>query len=89
MISSMFSAACTAWRKNSLSVGGFCTLGTVIWIHQFGSGSRVMSLLPFSSAREFAGTSSTACNSPVRSPATRAPGSVTMRMVTVSRQACR
>ncbi len=37
---------------------------------------------------DFAGTSSTPCSSPVCKPATRAPGSVTMRKVTVSKHAC-
>ncbi len=87
MISSMSSAACTALRKGRLSVGGADVLGSMMWIHQFSSGDSVTFLLVRSCFCEVVGTSSTAENSPVSRPATRAPDSVTMRNVTVSTQA--
>ena len=88
MISSMSSAACTALRNIRLSVGGTDVFGCAIWIHQFCSGMMVMFLSVFRSGSDLVGRSSTPCSSPVFRPATRACGSVTMRNVTVSKQAC-
>ena len=58
-----------------------------ICTQKFCSGLSTMLVLFLSVACDLAGTSSAPWNSPVSSPATRAPGSVTMRKVTVSKQA--
>ena len=87
MISSMSSAAWIACRTLRLSVGGAEKFGIAIWTQKFCSGLRTMFGLVLSRSCDLVGTSSTAWNSPVSRPATRAPGSTTKRTITVSTQA--